>query len=368
MQVNNFVDYFTKKEKEEKNEKDIKFIIDAITKNRWFSVYYQKNNTNYNDIIDRLKILFNKATNEQKNEVFNYVFNNTDIIVPHYYYIFIDDIFKDKHEELYNKINIDNGEKILKLFYMNPHYYSSKINKNLLDNQLVEIFRKLKIVNYKIFSIAMTLGYIECVKYFFEQKILIKDNLIFETISQSHNYIVCGRYNRNSDFHIDKYIKNFTNLYKIVQEYHNISYDEMLALLINKIPIDISGFNLDDTFYKLNNIYKVYDIKKKTNDNILEILCETNPKLTEVKKIINKKKNSIKPTQKCLENLAINGTRSEVLSFILENSDCILTEDLLIRFENMKKDSISSIIKKKYIEQIIELKTNHKKEVKNVEK
>jgi len=360
MQYYNFDQYFKIKKNE---EIDLEFIINKIINGGWFRVINQHNNhnnNNYDYIINRLKLSFNNATNEQKNKLLNYISNTIDIINPHYYYIFIDDIFKDNHEEMYNKININDTEKILKLFYVNNYSYYKHIYKNILDNQLVEIFRKLKIVNYKIFSIAMTLGYIECVKYFFEQKILIKDNLIFETITQSRNYNVYGRDNFNSDFHIKNYIKNYTNLYKLVQEYHNISYDEMLALLINKIPIDISGFNLDDTFYKLNKIYKVYDIKKNNNDNILEILCETNPKLTEVKKIINKKKNPIKPTQKCLENLATFGTRHEVLYLILNKSNCILTEDLLIKFENMKKDSISSIIRKKYIEQMIELKTNNK--------
>jgi len=342
---------------------DSEVILDGIINLRWFNIHNQyKNKNNYNYYINKLKPILNTATTEQKNKLFNFVFSKTDIL-PHYYIIFIDDIFKNNHEEFKNKIDINDESKFINK-YIITDYFSRYIDKNLLDKQLVEIFKKLKIVNYNIFSFVMTLGYIECIKYFFEQKILIKDDLIFKVIATSFKYYTY----KYSYFSKSNYILTFTNLFKIIQEYHNISYDEMLALLINKIPIDISGFNLDDTFYKLNNIYKVYDIKKKTNDNILEILCETKPKLTEIKKIINKKKNSVKPTQKCLENLATYGTRSEVLSFILENSDCILTEDLLLRFENMKKDSISSIIKKKYIEQMIELKTNNKKEVKNVEK
>jgi len=206
--------------------------------------------------------------------------------------------------------------------------YNIKIIKNFDDNNLVILLKNNNVVDYDIFRCCMKGYYLECIKYFFENKVIIKDNIIFDILLSIKNF-----YWANG--------KEYIKLFNLIEQYHNFSYQEMLALMMICIKVkDIETFELDKTFYTLNEIYNVYDIQEKDKykyENMLEQLCKTKPTSKEISKLIFAKKNPIKITQKCLENLGTYGTTGESLKLILDNSDCILTEDLMMKFYQMTK-------------------------------
>jgi len=200
--------------------------------------------------------------------------------------------------------------------------------------------------------------YIECTRYFFENKVFINDDIIFDILANFNSI----------------YLDEYKHLFTLIQEYHNVTYQEMLAMLINGIKVkDIETFELDKTFYILNDLYNVYNIQENDKykyENKLEQLCKTKPTEKEIRKLIFSKKNPIKVTYKCLENLSIYGTYEKALKLILDNCDCLLTEDLLIKFDQLgqnnkrKKHNIRKTneifmirkhIKEKYIKQLKEI-------------
>jgi len=239
--------------------------------------------------------------------------------------------------------------------------YNIKIVKKFDDINLKLLLQKHNVVDYDIFRCCMKNCYLECIKYFFENKVIIKDNIIFDILLSIKK--ICG---------IDILIEKYTKLFNLIEQYHNYSYQEMLALMMIQIKVkDIETFELDKTFYTLNEIYLVYDIQEKDKykyEDILEQLCKTKPTSKEISKLIFAKKNPIKITQKCLENLAIYGTTGEALKLILDNSDCILTEDLMMKFyqlvkkknrkirhvktEDNEREIIMECITEKYIKQL----------------
>jgi len=256
------------------------------------------------------------------------------------------------------EIDIEN-EKIIAILL---EKYNIKIVKIFDDINLKLLLQKYNVVDYDIFRCCMKNCYLECIKYFFENKVIIKDNIIFDILLSIKKLW-------DNDILVEKY----TKLFNLIEQYHNYSYQEMLALMMIQIKVkDIETFELDKTFYTLNDLYKVYDIKDENKykyENKLEILCKTNPKDKEISKIIFAKKNSIKVSYKCLENLSIYGTNYKALKLILDNCDCLLTEDLLIKFDqmcNIKKKKhniiktneaimIRKYIKEKYIRQLKEI-------------
>jgi len=406
---------------EDVREHTVNFIIN----NNLFQEYFLKRINLNLDYVTYLKQIFNESSKKYKEKLITYYFNsNISIDLIHYQYLLVDN-FKEYHEIIKNNL-VKHTFSISKLF-------DSKYNSNL-DRNLVDIFKYLKIIKYDIFIKALSLNYIECIKYFtdicnqtFEEQdnlkninfindenqineilfpILINKNTkllhdiylakifknkniinykIFKCVLKKR-YFECTKYffenkviiNDNIIFNIfDNFDENcldeYTKLFTLIQEYHNITYQEMLAMLINGIKVkDIGIFELDKTFYTLNDLYKVYDIKDENKykyENKLELLCKTNPKNKEISKIIFAKKNPIKVSYKCLENLSIYGTNEKALKLILDNCDCLLTEDLLIKFDqicNIKKKKHNKIktneaimirkhIKEKYIKQLKEI-------------
>jgi|688.fasta_scaffold213912_1 hypothetical protein len=242
--------------------------------------------------------------------------------------------------------------------------YNIEIVKKFDDNNLKLLLQKHNVVDYDIFKCVMKNCYLECVKYFFENKIIINDDIIFDIL-----------YSIKISSFSGGIITIYTKLFNLIEQYHNFTYHEMIALMIRGIKVkDIETFELDKTFYILNEISNLYDIQEKDiykYENILEQLCKTKPTSKEISKFIFAKKNPIKITQKCLENLAIYGTTGETLQLILDNSDCILTEDLMMKFYQMTKkknrkirnvktednerELIMQYITKKYIKQLSEI-------------
>jgi hypothetical protein len=402
---------------EDVREHTVNFIIN----NNLFQVDYSKKNNINSDFVNYLKQIFKESSKKYKEKLITYYFNsNISIDLIHYQYLMVDN-FKEYHEIIKNKLEKDSIDILFVSNYKLDH-----------DRNLVDIFKYLKIISYDIFKKALSYDYIECIKYFtdicdktFEEennlkninennnkkqideilfpikknnkilhdkylaKIFKNKNIINHTIFNcvlEKCYLECTKYflenkaiiNDGIIFDVlanfdEIYLDEYKDLFTLIQEYHNITYQEMLAMLINGIKVkDIGTFELDKTFYTLNDLYKVYDIKDENKykyENKLEILCKTNPKDKEISKIIFAKKNSIKVSYKCLENLSIYGTNYKALKLILDNCDCLLTEDLLIKFDqmcNIKKKKhniiktneaimIRKYIKEKYIRQLKEI-------------
>lgn len=90
-------------------------------------------------------------------------------------------------------------------------------------------------------------------------------------------------------------------LINAISEYCKLSYEQMLYCITKEIKLDLDNYDLDDRFFQLNNIYKLYDIKETIShqdENELKNLCTTYPDLSKIKRLIIRNKNSIKPQRR----------------------------------------------------------------------
>jgi hypothetical protein len=202
----------------------------------------------------------------------------------------IDFIFE---KEISNKLK----EKIIKEMY----------NDKITDYSLLKIIEKFNLITNEILQYSIDKCYIKTVIYLLENKCIINNRMLNNLLKSNIK-------------------KNKLILFiKAISEYCKLSYEQMLYCITKEIILDLDNYDLDERFYYLNNIYKIYDIKSiiKQDGNELENLCTTYPDLSKIKKLVIRSKNPIKPTEKSIENLLTFGCSPKVMIFILDNTDKI---------------------------------------------